>query len=120
MGGRVRGIGRSQTGEMCIVTGSRREGSIYRDQITGTDFYYKGQGLRGDQRLWRGNKYLAQALNDALPVRVFRFETSNVYRYMGKALPVNMDWIHEEDADGKMRKVIVFTFRMLDVSQSIE
>lgn len=113
MGGRVRGIGRSPSGEVCIVVGSRREGSVYKDQLLSNEIWYRGEGLRGHQELRRGNRYLADALAEGRPVAVFRFERKNAYRYLGQAMPTGMTWAIEPDVDGSDRTVVLFTFRLV-------
>jgi hypothetical protein len=113
MGGRVRGIGRSAAGDLCVVTGSRREGSVYRDELHGDEFLYRGEGLRGDQELRRGNRRLAEAVASRAPVHVFRYERRNAYRYLGRAVATRLTWETESDADGVERRVVVFALHMV-------
>ena len=92
-----------------ICTGG--SGSPYRDRWIGSNLVYTGEGLRGDQRLHRGNLVLVRQMSQRFPLHAFEKLATNTYRYVGLMNVFNYGQEKQVDADGRQRNVYIFELR---------
>ncbi|SFR46414.1 HNH endonuclease [Halogeometricum limi] len=79
----------------------------YDDDVTGGQFHYVGEGQTGDQTLTAGNRYLADARSNPLPIFFFhRRGDASGWEYQGRVDVVSVDPV---ESDG--RRVYRFTLQ---------
>ena len=99
-----------------VITSLHTGNRIYDDKLFDGDvMYYTGEGQRGNQKLWKGNKAIYEAKDMGRDIHLFvRFKKTE-YTYYGKVQLVDEPFFADEkDVDGLMRKVIKFP--MMQVS----
>jgi len=98
-----------------VFTGfaNRHTRSPYADRWLAGRLWYTGEGLRGDQKLARGNLALARQMLYSFPLHVFRRVGTDRYRYLGMFKVLNYYQETQPDANGHPRSVYVFEMRRL-------
>ena len=95
-----------------------RSHNIYKDDYDALSglFRYTGEGQKGDQRLSRGNLWLANSKKDMATIHFFRqYNEGGLHEYLGE---VEVDSCSKEiqpDVYGNERSVFVFWLRPLSI-----
>ena len=109
-GPRIKGITlrRSLDGDPYILLFASAKGAfVYGDKVDNDIFYYKGEGVEGDQKLTTANKALRDSNLTERPIYGFRQEEEGgKYRYLG--LVSVIDWAY---VDFNGRKVYDFKLK---------
>ena len=93
-----------------IVFGEMPE-TPYQPRWTGSKLIFTGEGLRGDQKLSKGNLVLFKQLREDFPLYAFRKVRKNQYRYLGRMKVVNFGREVQKDLDGQDRTVLTFELK---------
>jgi len=100
-----------------LVLVSDHTTSLYEDRWIGNIFHYTGMGQRGDQKLDRQNKTLAESTRSGVEVHLFEVFVSGKYIYIGRVELTGEPYKEEQpDIDGNLRHVWVFPLRLVDAS----
>lgn len=111
---------RTEDGEPYILLFSTPGGQLaYGDHVIGDTFYYRGEGMDGDQQFTAANKALSNSNIDGRRIFGFRQEEQRgPFRYLG--LVAVEDWAYVDDGG---RKVYEFRLRqegIADVPENTE
>ncbi|MHA1974866.1 MAG: HNH endonuclease [Candidatus Hodarchaeales archaeon] len=71
-------------------------------------FRWVGEGQTGDQKLIRGNKAIAEHIQENEDIHLFKQVSSGRYRYEGQMICIGYDVEQGPDRDGNTRTVFVF------------
>lgn len=101
----------SQHSVILLFTGKSGEHYGYRDgfQEDGT-FWYTGEGQAGDMGFVRGNKALLEANENGRTIHLFEYVQTADVKYLGELSYVGHHYALAPDANGQVRRVIVFEF----------
>lgn len=83
----------------------------YQPRWTGSRLIFTGEGLRGDQKLSKGNLVLVKQLREGFPLYAFRKIGKNRYRYLGRMRVVGFGREVQQDLEGKDRTVLIFELK---------
>lgn len=118
-GPRIKGITlrKTKNGDPYIILFATSKGKeLYGDRIDGDIFYYKGEGMSGDQKLTTANKALKNANVDGRLIYGFRQEeTGGNYRYLGIIKVEDCNYINDN-----RRKVYEFKLKQEGISSPKE
>lgn len=80
----------------------------YADDVTGGQFTYIGEGQSGDQSLTGGNKFLAQAKHNPLPIFFFhRTDSDSPWEYQGQVEVVDYEHGHFDTSDRDVYRFVL-------------
>lgn len=80
-------------------------------------YYYVGQGITGDQTLTGVNLKLAKSDDTNTPIHLFwQHNFNSEHQYIGEMKLEGYEQKIQNDADGKKRKVYVFTLKSIKIN----
>jgi hypothetical protein len=97
-----------------VVVGGGAD-AIYPDEHRGDVVRYVGEGQRGNQKLTFGNRALAWAFLNELPMHVFVRAAKNSYSYSGSYLVESVESAISDDCTGAERGAFCFELVRGDV-----
>ncbi|MGE5483616.1 MAG: hypothetical protein ACM3X4_01210 [Ignavibacteriales bacterium] len=94
----------------CYCSAMSRDTDLgYEDKWKNDGFFrYVGEGQRGDMRLTKGNKAIAEHGVTGKRLMLFLGESRTQHRFLGYMDCVDHYWTHIPDVDGAPRNGIVF------------
>lgn len=102
-----------RTGTLVIVSDYVNPTKFYEDRWDGNNFYYTGEGSKGDQKLIRQNKTLAESDTNEVEVHLFEKYRGNEYTYQGVVELADKPFQEIQfDELSSRRKVWVFPLRL--------
>jgi 5-methylcytosine-specific restriction protein A len=94
--------------------GNKGKESGYKDCIEGKNFYYTGEGSRGDMEFTAGNRSLRDHhVNEKQVFLFMKTEKSGYWKYVGELKYTSYKMDRGKDIEGKARDIIMFKFVML-------
>ncbi len=107
---RYAGSHRGRIRHAVIVFGEMPD-TPHQPRWTGRRLIFTGEGLRGDQKLSKGNLVLFKQLKEDFSLYAFRKVGKNQYRYLGRMKVVGYGREVQRDLEGKDRTVLTFELR---------
>jgi hypothetical protein len=108
---RFRGKAEAPDDVVAIITTSRD--AVYRDELSGPNLRYRGEGQARHQRATRGNRALISCWLASRPIRVFRQRASDRYEFLGTFQITGLSTGLERDRDKDERAVFVFELKRI-------
>ncbi|MBM0204449.1 HNH endonuclease [Micromonospora sp. STR1s_5] len=107
--------------ENCLVLVADHTKSLYDDRWVGDALFYTGMGRLGHQTLTGQNLRLARQQETGVALHLFEVFTPNAYTYVGR-VELSGSFLEETqpDADGALRKVLVFPLRLAAGARKVQ